>query len=67
VYTYEIFMYPDIVGITLDIILIPLITYETFRTCTRWQKKMGNNLEKVSNVQKANQRGVQEGRAEMLC
>jgi len=44
---YKTFMCPDVASITLDVTLIPLITYETAQTCAwwhmvRWQKKCAN-------------------------
>jgi len=63
-----------IAGITLDIILIPLITYKTVQTSNgRWHDGRrnaltGNDPEKVSNMQKTNPKSYKrEGRAEKLC
>ena len=74
---YETFTYPDVAGITLDVILIPLIIYVIARTCTqwhmvRWQKKFvnGNDPEKLSKMQKTNPKNCkwdQEGRAEIYA
>jgi len=58
---HETFRYPDVAGITLDVMLIPyLMAHGVMAALTE------NDPEKISNMQKTNQRTANETRKEEL-